>query len=78
MPSWPEQVLCSSVVLLVTVGNIVGHECILAMSTMNNAIVLFPSKNDKLHNDIESVLKVNGRLCAPLKLLRGMTQGCSL
>lgn len=31
-----------------------------------------------LYNDIESLLKVNGGLCAPFKVCRGVRQGCSL
>ncbi|KAI2646955.1 putative 149 kDa protein [Labeo rohita] len=31
-----------------------------------------------LYNDIESVLRVNGGLCAPFKVCRGVRQGCSL
>lgn len=31
-----------------------------------------------LYNDIESVLKVNGGLCAPFKVCCGVRQGCSL
>jgi len=31
-----------------------------------------------LYSDIESVLKVNGGLCAPFKVERGVRQGCSL
>lgn len=31
-----------------------------------------------LHQDIESVLKINGGLCAPFKVQRGIRQGCAL
>ena len=31
-----------------------------------------------LYSDIESVLKVNGGLCAPFKVYRGIRQGCAL
>ncbi|KAL7828331.1 hypothetical protein SRHO_G00319650, partial [Serrasalmus rhombeus] len=31
-----------------------------------------------LYSDIESVLKVNGGLCAPFKVCRGIRQGCAL
>jgi len=31
-----------------------------------------------LYNDIESLLKVNGGLCAPFRVCRGVRQGCSL
>ncbi len=31
-----------------------------------------------LYSDIESVIKINGGLCAPFKVSRGIRQGCSL
>lgn len=31
-----------------------------------------------LYSDVESILKVNGGLCAPFKVFRGVRQGCSL
>lgn len=31
-----------------------------------------------LYSDIESVLKINGSLCAPFKVCRGVKQGCAL
>ncbi|XP_063765417.1 transposon TX1 uncharacterized 149 kDa protein [Eleginops maclovinus] len=36
------------------------------------------AKIQVLYRDIESVLKINGRLCAPFKAERGVRQGCSL
>lgn len=38
----------------------------------------FIDKIKVLYNDIESLLKINGGLCAPFKVLRGVRQGCSL
>ncbi len=31
-----------------------------------------------IYSDIESVIKINGGLCAPFKVSRGIRQGCSL
>ncbi len=31
-----------------------------------------------LYSDVESILKVNGDLCAPFKVFRGIRQGCAL
>ena len=31
-----------------------------------------------LYKDIESVLKINGGLCKPFKVTRGIRQGCSM
>ncbi|KAJ4944112.1 hypothetical protein JOQ06_012657 [Pogonophryne albipinna] len=36
------------------------------------------AKIQVLYRDIESVLKINGSLCAPFKAQRGVRQGCSL
>jgi len=38
----------------------------------------FVGKIKILYNDIESILKVNGGLCAPFKVERGVRQGCPL
>lgn len=38
----------------------------------------FIDKVKVLYGDVESVLKINGGLCAPFKVCRGIRQGCSL
>nr|BAC82609.1 pol-like protein [Danio rerio] len=38
----------------------------------------FVSMLKALYNDVESVLKFNGNLCAPFKVFRGIRQGCAL
>lgn len=38
----------------------------------------FIDKIKVLYKDIESMLKINGGLCSPFKVLRGVRQGCSL
>lgn len=49
-----------------------------------NALTAFGFSNDivslikVLYTDVESVLKMNGNLCAPFKVFRGIRQGCAL
>ncbi len=31
-----------------------------------------------MYCDVESILKINGDLCSPFKVLRGVRQGCAL
>ena len=38
----------------------------------------FIAKIKVLYSEVESVLKVNGSLCAPLRVCRGVRQGCAL
>uniref|UniRef100_A0A672HUD6 Reverse transcriptase domain-containing protein n=1 Tax=Salarias fasciatus TaxID=181472 RepID=A0A672HUD6_SALFA len=38
----------------------------------------FIAKIQVLYRDIESVLKINGSLCAPFRVCRGVRQGCAL
>ncbi len=39
---------------------------------------IFFSMVKALYSDVESILKVNGDLCAPFKVFRGIRQGCAL
>ncbi len=49
-----------------------------------NTLTAFGFNNDfvsmlkVLYNEVESVLKINGDLCAPFKVFRGIRQGCAL
>ena len=45
---------------------------------MVNTSLWFIAQIQVLYSDIESVLKINGGLSAPFKVLRGVRQGCSL
>jgi len=38
----------------------------------------FIDKVKVLYSEVESVLKINGGLCAPFQVQRGIRQGCSL
>ncbi len=49
-----------------------------------NTLTAFGFNNDfvsmlkVLYNEVESVLKINGDVCAPFKVFRGIRQGCAL
>lgn len=56
----------------------------LAYTYLWNTLTAFGFNNDfvsmlkVLCNEVESVLKMNGDLCAPFKVFRGIRQGCAL
>lgn len=53
---------------ILAVGNIVGHDCILAASRMNNAIVLFLNSVEKANEVVERGIVISGLFTPVLPL----------
>ncbi len=53
---------CSVEDCVLTVAAVVGHDCILSVSRMNSAIVMFLSNVDKVNRVVETGITVNDSL----------------